>query len=637
VILEALYRLAEREELIGDPDFEMKPVAWLVRVGEGGELLGIEDTHFTPPAEGKRKPKPQAKSMRVPRQPTRTSGDLSFFLCDKAEYALGADPVGDRPASKLAGRFALFRAEVQECLNATGDEAIRAVAALLDRVVEGRQQIALPPECASNDLFAFVYAPDVDRAVHERPAVRSYWKAQRRTGPSEGATTRQCIVTGEPFTESPLFPLLKKVPGGNTAGAALVSFNSNGFESYGWKGNDNAPISRAAAETTATALNRLLHPAYPDPRPETLGQPLARRHIRLGSDTAVCYWTASAEGDEFADAFGSVMEADDPERVGEMYRSIWSGRAPGIEDPSAFYALTLSGAQGRVMIRDWFESSVGEVMENLARHFDDLRVVRSTPAVAGREPSSQLPLRALLGALAPLGKMDEVPSPLASQFIRAGLGGTHYPLAVLQKAIERARAEIGRTSWADLERRDARAALIKAVLRRDTSHQELTPDMDPTNTEPGYLLGRLMAVLERLQQTALGDVNATIIDRYFGAASATPQAVFPRLLKNARHHARKGADEPKTAGTAIWLDRQIDGILAVLGVKKQLNGAPFRGFPAHLALDQQGLFVLGYHQQRHWLWMKKEDRERWAAEHGVSSPAERELEAEQEVLVAEVR
>ena len=92
MILEALYRLAQQEELMSDPDYEIKPVAWLVRVGPGGDLLGIESTHYLPEQTGKKKPKPQAKNLRVPRQPIRTSGDRAFFLCDKAEYALGTDP-----------------------------------------------------------------------------------------------------------------------------------------------------------------------------------------------------------------------------------------------------------------------------------------------------------------------------------------------------------------------------------------------------------------------------------------------------------------------------------------------------------------------------------------------------------------
>lgn len=621
MILEALHRLAEREELLGDPDYEFKPVAWLVRVDEGGRLLGIEGTHGEPEQRGNRKVLPQPKSMAVPRQPIRTSGDLAFFLCDKAEYALGIDPEPNpekrRSPEKVATRFALFRARVTACLDATGDPGVRAVAQLLDRIAEGRESIVLSEYCARNDLFAFVYAADVELPVHGRSAVRAYWKAERRSNTTESDSNARCIVTGGPAGGPSNFPLLKKVPGGTPSGVSLVSFNSSAFESHGWRGNANAPISRDAAEAVATALNRLLHPAFPDPRPGHAGETLPRRHFRLSADTVVCFWASDERADVFVDDFVALFDPpDDVEPVSEVYRSLWRGRRVALTDAGRFYALTLTGTQGRAIVRDWFDSSVAEVADNLAKYFADIDIIRGKG-----DDAPPHALRVLLTALAPLGRNDAVPAPLAARFVHAAFRGAPFPIAVLQKAIERSRAEIGRNTPADRLRRDARAALIKAVLRRNFQHEELTPTMDPTNTEPGYLLGRLMAVLERLQQAALGtDVNATVVDRFFGAASATPQAVFPRLLKNARHHARKAGDDTRTSGLARWLEREIDDILAPLGVEQQRKGLPFTGFPAHLPLEQQGLFVLGYHQQRHWLRMSTQDRERAMAQRTRPAP-----------------
>lgn len=613
MILQALYRLAEQEELLGDPDYEPKPVAWLVRVDQGGRLLGIEGTRAVADPDSKRS-RPQPKTFLVPRQPTRTSGDRAFFLCDKAEYTLGLDPQPDeakrRPVEKVAARFALFREEIEACAAATGDEGIRAVLTVLEDIAAGKKAVTCPEECEPNDLFAFVYAPDIDRCVHDRPAVRAYWKSKRADSAGQTAE-RQCLITGEMFAGEHLFPMVKKVPGGTPRGVSLVSFNANAFESYGWKSNANAPISRNAAEAAATALNRLLHPAYPDPRPGQQGQTLPRRHFRISADTVVCFWSSGQRSNEFLDVFTAVLEVSDPERVGDLYRSLWKGRPIHLDDPASFYALTLTGTQGRAIVRDWFETSVAEVADNLAQHFADLEIARMTPPPRGKALPPHIPLRALLGALAPFGKSEEIPAPLAARFIRAALRGrgTPYPIGILQRALERTRAEIGRTDWADLERRDARAALIKAVLLRNTSHKEITTMLDPTNTDPGYLLGRLMAVLERLQQVALGDVNASVVDRYFGAASATPRAVFTRLLKNARHHARKAKDsvEPRVAGTARWLEGLMDEIAFPFDPEKN-------GFPAHLDLEQQGLFVLGYHHQRHWLWLSREERERLGAE-----------------------
>ena len=199
---------------------------------------------------------------------------------------------------------------------------MRAVYTLLEDIAKGRQQIALPPECASNDLFAFVYAPDRDMLVTDREKVRAYWKSQRARMEGRSAGKQRCLVSGHWSSQVDLFPPLMKVPGkGTSKGVALVSFNTNAFESYGWKGNANAPISRDAAESCATALNRLLHPSY---RKQS-GVTLPRRNLQLSADTVVCFWSPKSDSD-FCSVFASLLDAN-PEEVRELYRSLWRGRS----------------------------------------------------------------------------------------------------------------------------------------------------------------------------------------------------------------------------------------------------------------------------------------------------------------------
>jgi CRISPR-associated protein Csd1 len=132
--------------------------------------------------------------------------------------------------------------------------------------------------------------------------------------------------------------------------------------------------------------------------------------------------------------------------------------------------------------------------------------------------------------------------------------------------------------------------------------------MDPINNSQGYVLGRLLAVLERLQQEAIGDVNASVIDRYFSGASASPKSVYVRLLKNARHHVSKLKGEGEKYGLALRLDKIVDDVADRFDPKHN-------GFPSHLNLEQQGLFILGYHQMRKWLWLSRGDRDTWEKEH----------------------
>jgi CRISPR-associated protein Csd1 len=642
VILQALNQLAQAEKLMEDPDFEWKPVAWLLRVGDGGEFLGFTSTQSAPPEEtGRRKPRRRPKSFRVPREGGRTSGDRAFLLVDKAEYCLGRDPSGERPAEKLAARFALFRDRVDRCLASTDDPGVAAVRDFLARLAAGSAAISLPAGCAANDLFGFVYAPDADRLVTDRSAVRRYWEQIRKQEPPSGDAL--CLVTGEPCTPTDKHPLLKRVPGGTSSGVALVSFNSSAFESHGWSGNDNAPISRQAAEACGTALNRLLDPAFPDPQEP--GATLPPRHLRLAADTVVCFWSSEPRGDDFLEALGLLLDGN-PDQVKEVYRSIWTGRwrpAEASDLSRGFYALTLSGAQGRAVVRDWFESSVAEVAGNLARHFRDLDLVRTASPPKGRDEPPPLALRTLLRSLAFAGDEKRIPPSLAGQIVGAALRGTVYPLQVLQRAVERARVETGRASRSDLERRDARASLIKAVLNRRrrfrtnaTSYPEVTRAMDDSNDQDGYLLGRLMAVIEEMQRTALGEIGATVVDRYFAAASATPGTVFPRLLRGFRHHSRKAREDAdrRKGGKAGWLEEQANRILAGLSLAareacdqwiRTSRGAlktPARAFPSFLPLEQQGLFVLGYHHQRHYFFIPKEEKTRRASQQGAEETTE---------------
>lgn len=629
MILQSLYRLAEIEGLVEDPDYEYRPVSWVVRLGKNGSLSNIEDLRTNLNADSGRKPRWQGKQLSVPRQPIRTSGACAFFLVDKSEYVFGFDPADARSPDQLAERLSLFRDAVVASANATAEEDAAAVAAFLEQVAADpspiRKQFAETP-WAANDLFAFRVGRH--EYVHELPAIRKYWKDSRSLDLADEKNAFHCLISGELVAEPGLFPLLKRVPGGTSSGVSLVSFNAKAFESYGLVGNQNAPISRAAAEQAGTALKRLLDEAYPDPT--TPGATLPRRNLKIGADTIVCFWVATADHavQQWLNSMGEVISGENEDNVHEAYRSIWQGRPAAVElvkSPEAFYALILSGAQGRAVVRDWIETSVGQTMGNLQLHFRDLKVVRSAKPKAGTAGSPAVPLKWLMSSLAAEGKTETLPAALEASFVRAALTGIGYPLQILQRALLRTRAEIGREGWFETLRRDARAALIKAVLnrRRRTDinagqrYPEVNDAMNPSLESAGYSLGVLIAVMERLQALALGDINASLVDRFFSAASATPRSVFVRLLKNSLHHARKAQDleENRDRAQAARCSRLIDSILNRFGVVGRQYPPKTDGLPPRLDLEQQGLFVLGYHQMRYWLWMSNEERKTWEAVH----------------------
>ena len=601
MILQALLELAENEDLMKDPDFERKPVAYLVKVGKNGKFLGINSTHSAPDEKSKQQP----KIMRIPLQPGRSGPKPpAQFFVDNCIYVFGISPP-DKAISdkKLKERRDDFRRRIEECAKETGDERAMAVAQFLEDVAEGNQEVEIPEDCASNDRFAFIYEPDKDILVHERPAIEEYWSNQRKPEVEETDEPFYCLVSGKEVNEVGLFPQIMKVPGGSSSGVSLVSFNQSAFESYGLDGNENAPISEYAARACSTALNRLVHPEFPDPNHP--GESLPSRRHKLSKDTLACFWSAEKSSDDFLDFVPDIFEAK-IENVRDVYTCIFRGETPPDIGDAPFYALILTGVQGRVVIRDWFESTLRNVADNLARYFRDIGMVRNTPPPKKYPLPPKMPVRVILESVGDPGRSrsETIPPAIAADLVKSALLGLSFPRTLLQRAARRYCIEIGnekddRSGWQTKYWNDARAAIIKAVLIR-TFKKEVTEKMDKNNTNTGYLLGRLLAVVEKTQEEAMGkDINATIIDRFFSAATASPASIFPRLMKKRMNHIRKLRSEGKKKKIED-LEDLTDEILSKLNE-----------FPLYMPIEDQAFFILGYHQQRYELKQikKKEETE----------------------------
>lgn len=567
MILSELKNLALEEGLLEKPHFEPKRVKYLVVVDDQGRALAIHST-VQENAPGK-KGKPRPKYFQIPRQSGRTSEPKAEFFVDKAEYVFG---VGERDPAELGERRELFRQMVSKAANKTRDPGVLALGRFLDRLASGEPCPPLPADLASNDLFAFVYEPDVDVLVSSRPAVAEYWNGLRAVDSSvTGEAT--CLVCGNPCIPVEKHPSIKNVPGGTTSGIALVSFNSSAFESYGLTRNENAPVCQGCADAYTTGLNRLLNPAYP--RPDGTGA-LPRRSYRLSSDSVAVYWT---RGGDFADIFAEALEGS-PEAVTALLGSPWKGRPVRLDQDAPFHLMILSGAQGRAILRGWFEATLRDVASNVSQYFSDLALIRRFP----NEPDV-LPLRQVLRSLAAFEDEKNLSPNLPGELFKAILFGSRYPFSVFEAALQRLRAEH------DFSR--ARVSILKAALKRN-EHLEVKEEMDESNTQVGYRLGRLFAVFEKLQGVAIGNPNATIVDRYYGAASTTPVLVFPRLFGLAQHHASK------TEGFGHNMQKKIEEIVGGLN--------PDDAFPSTLDLVQQGLFALGYYHQRATLWKKADSQ-----------------------------
>lgn len=571
MILQALYELAQAEQLIGDPDFEYKPISWVIRLREDGTLVNIED-HRRNVNEGKTtrsgkslNAKWQGKNEVVPVQPTRTSGDSAFFLVDKAEYVFGIDPNGKRPPDKLAQRAGLFRERLETCAANSGDPGTKVVVNFL-RSIEHNAP-ALPEDVTASDLFAFRVGES--GFVHLRPEVKAWWKQQREA--EEGDARYRCLITGEPVVTVELFPQIKRVPGGTPSGVALVSHNLRAFESYGLSGNDNAPVSRAASQAAAAALNRLLH-REPD---KAFGRPdLKPRHVRLSNDTVVVYWSPHGDPDAL-DAIAGLTEAESTEVVADAYKSVWRGEPPTLRDASRFYAMTLTGTQGRLIVRDWFETTVDDVLKSLGQYFEHISIDDAWRR-GNAQPPSLWQLKSSL-ALDPA----KIPSTFMQQWWRVVTRPKlALPASIVARVLDRLQATVASEGYLT----PTPFALLRLYLVRQGDSQ-MGPHLNKLHPRPAYHCGRLMAILSRVQDEARGEgqTNATVNRKFFGAVMTSPGLYFGRLLALAeKAHLRKiGGDRES------FFRDNIAEVLSAMG----------DDMPRMLRMEDQSYFVLGFYQQ----------------------------------------
>jgi CRISPR-associated protein Csd1 len=567
VILQALYRLACREGLAEDPDYEKKRVDFVLRVGEDGRLLALVPT---------RDEKGRGIERWVPQLPTRAVNIAPRFMVDNAKYVLGLDDAESGKPERTAQCATAFRESVTACAEATRDPGAVAVRQFLeDTAAQLPALLAQRPreEWTGGEVLAFELDGPEGGMVHERPRVRAFWAEFRARAPTAEARPLRCLVTGDIAVPERLHPTIKGLAslGGQSSGAMLVSFNDPAFCAQGLEQGDNAPVSRKAAAGYGAALNFLL---------QRLPSGRLRSGVRIGDEAIALFWTREAHPD--IELLASLFEptAEDAVRVAE---APLRGLEPAPLDDTAFYALTVSANAARVVVRDWLETSVAEVKRNVARYFEDLRV--------GHRPPVPVGIRTLSDCLAGPGGTSAPPD-LTSRLFAAALRGHPLPRQLLPLALRRLRLPPDPKT----ERRflPARVALVKATLlrlpRSGLPPMEVSVSLNEDNRDVAYLLGRLFAVLERLQGAALGDVNASLRDRYFAGASSTPAAVFPRLLRLSIHHAAK-------ADSGGWLEKVKGSIIGAL---------PDSTLPALLSLEQQGLFAVGYYHQRERFFERKE-------------------------------
>lgn len=581
--------IANDDGKIAQQGYSKTGINFALEISYRGELLEIH-----PQTDGANSNKP--RYITVPEQ-TRRSGKnpRPYFLCDKSAYVLGVAGKDDEKPEFTQKCFEAFREFNNELLsNANCDEA-KAVINFLRNYdpikKEENPAIARNIESImkkSGAIFTFMVDGNF---VHKNAEIRRVWD-EYYNRPTAKDHLGQCLVTGD--KDVPIARLhsiaIKGIPP-NRGGVAIVSFDDDAFKSYNKDRGFNAPISKKAVFMYSTALNHLLSGEN------------ANKQITVG-DTTIVYW-AESQNNAYASIVSDLLSVKDEEaeqHLKDIAQKVKRGEKldgskemnEGFDETTRFYVLGLeSPNRGRASIRFFHVDPFQKVVEKITSHYEDMEIV-------GKDNEKPYPI-AIWKIVKETMRQKDSPKEgdskkdktknqfhhLSGELLRSVLENVPYPTALYNGILNRFRADQDLNNY-------IRAAIIKAYLKRkypknqgqNPIQEALTMSLNKQSTYPPYALGRLFAVLEDAQKQAAkpAKLDATIKDRYFSSACASPANVFPILLRLSQHHISK-------AENGRFIDRRIQDILDLLEFEKN-------PIPTYLSLDDQGAFVLGYYHQR---------------------------------------
>jgi CRISPR-associated protein Csd1 len=562
----------QEDPAFSDPDLEPVNLHWLIPLNASGQLSGgpVPLTTF----EGKK------RLVCKARRPATSVNEISvrslekaksYFLCDTLERVLLLSDEGGESGDPLVqARHRYFKRLLRDA-SPSSPGAANAIISFMENSEELARCRTLLVESKADSSENCTFQV-LGQTVLEDAGLIGFWRQQRANTVAKTGEQQICLVTGQLADTVGTTEKVKGIGGQDTN---LISANEKAFQSYGLEQAKNSPISSKAEKLTRVALNELISKSF------RTGEKQSIYHL---------HWTREPVP---TDIF-TLLESADEAAIRNLLAAPQTGHAPVAVKANAYYAMSLSGNGGRIVVRDWLESTVPEVEANIRCWFENLSII--SPDGSGNE--SAFKLGRLLYALV-RDKIDELPPQLPTQLLYAALRGTPLPQTALVAALRRQQIETRKPGDKfDPKLNPARLALIKACLIRTqnvSNHnnqqttQTMTECLNPESRDPAYLCGRLFAVFAELQGAALQNVNAGVVERYYASASVTPALVMGRLFRNAQFHSAKAEGEGGwKKGKAINAQKDLEAITCALGDQ----------FPATLDLEGQGRFALGYYHQK---------------------------------------
>ncbi len=558
MILKALYDYYNR---CGDlPVFGMeeKQIGFIIVIDRDGRFIRFEDCRID---------KNTAKSFLVKKSVGRSSALVANYLYDNSAYVFG---YSDKKNGKEQLYFDTFKKKVASIASSFPES--QDLQALMRFYAHSREELIqqMKQDPLWNDInkslskkysfFSFRIEGDL-KILAEKKEILGLESSGRND-----ANKAICIIKGElaPIVETTTATMIP----GSQATAKLVAFQVNsGYDSYGKTKGGNASISEEAEFAYTTALNRLLAKD-------------SRNKFMLGNRTFLFWASSSSEASlEVEDGLFSLLRSnneDNPnakiEQVRKVFRAIYSGELKTDLD-DRFYILGLAPNAARIAVVYWSDTSLKDFAGNIEQHFSDMEIVDTR-----KDKRPYMGLYDMLSAVTLGGKSSEATPNLPEAVAKSIFQKLPYPYTLFSSCMRRIRAEGG-------DVRIARAAIIKAYINRKNTNDnnKISTMLDKDNQNHGYLCGRLFAVLDKIQEEANG--IHSVRERYMNAASTTPAAVFATILNLSSHHSENLSSE----GRRIYFEKLKQEIMSKISAD---------GFPAHLDLQDQGRFFVGYYHQR---------------------------------------
>lgn len=569
MILKALYDYYHRCNNLPAFGMEMKEIGFIIVIDRQGNFVRFEDSLSND--------KKSAKQFLVRKSVGRSSAPVANYLYDNSQYVFGYSDKAEM--ASMRKYFDTFKAKIGKIHEKFPDnETMQAVYEFYrqkpSEMVNAMQKDPIWSDIVKNlnkkySTFSFRVDGDTEIVAAKNDLIELCGNNTETAG-------KTCLVTGK--TSKPVEITTATMIPGSQATAKLVAFQVNsGYDSYGKSKGYNAPISEEAEFAYTTALNHLLRTG-------------SHNKFMVGSRTYLFWASSNSEASKASecslfDFLGPANSNDNPneriELVRRTFMSIYNGQLPADRDDK-FFILGLAPNSARIAVVYWNELPLCEFAGLISKHFKDMDIVDNH-----KKKTPYAGLHSILGTVTLGGKSGDVTPNLPDAVVKSIFQGLPYPATLYQACIRRIRAEQSVTI--------VRAAITKAYLNRlnDNNNKKLNIMLDTTNQNQGYLCGRLFAVLDKIQEDA-NNIHS-IRERYMNAASATPSTVFATILNLSTHHLEK-----LDGGRQIFYEKLKQEIIA----KFDANG-----FPAHLDLQDQGRFFVGYYHQRQDFFKRKDNQQ----------------------------